>query len=127
MILVWLQNVWAKQEQEKLLKLGWWDCQKRVYVPEDLADGIWFCVKNIQVIILLNIGIGKDFSIIEYYKEIAKSVGYDGTLYLMLLNLQEWKKLIDSTKINKLGWEPKFSLSEGITKTYNYYIEEIKN
>ena len=94
-----------------------------------MADGIWFCVKNIQAIpSLLNIGIGKDFSIIEYYKEIAKSIGYDGEfIFDTSKPIGMKKKLIDSTKINKLGWEPKFSLSEGITKTYNHYIEEIKN
>ena len=120
----------AKQEQKKIIEI-WGDgtARREFMYAEDLADGIWFCVKNIQVIpSLLNIGIGKDFSIIEYYKEIAKSIGYDGEfIFDTSKPIGMKKKLIDSTKINKLGWKPKFSLSEGITKTYNYYIEGIKS
>ena len=37
------------------------------------------------------------------------------------------KKMIDSSKIYKLGWKPKVSLSEGLTKTYSWYVENTKS
>ena len=96
---------------------------------EDLADAIWFCVKNIkQIPKFLNVGIGEDFSIKDYYKTISEIVGFKGEFkFDKTKPIGMKRKLISSKQINKLGWVPKFSLNKGISCTYNYYIKEIQN
>lgn len=72
---------------------------------------------------LINIGCGEDLSIGELAKLVADIVGFHGPI--------EWdaskpdgtpQKLLDSTRINRLGWRPKFSLADGIRLTYQDYL-----
>ena len=94
---------------------------------EDLADAIWFCVERIESLPQsINIGMGKDFSILEYYKSIQEVIDFKGEFYLNKNKPIGMKqKLIDSSEINKFGWHPKFSLKEGLAATYNYFINNI--
>ena len=91
---------------------------------EDVADAIWFCANKIEELPqTTNIGIGKDYTIREYYQCISKVIGYEGGFSSIIDKPEGMKqKLIDSTNINKLGWAPKFSLLDGLNATYNYFI-----
>lgn len=72
----------------------------------------------------MNIGIGVDYSINEYYRAIAKIVGFEGDFVHDLSKPEGMKeKLVDITEQKKLGWESDIGLLEGITKTYEYYLE----
>lgn len=92
---------------------------------EDLADFIWFVVQNIDVVPeLINVGLGHDYSIDEYYQTVANVIGYKGVFSHDLskpVGMQQ--KLVDITLLHKLGWKPKHSLQEGIKKTYKFFIE----
>src|SRR5450759_291571 len=70
----------------------------------------------------INIGTGKDLTIKDLAIMIKSIVGFDGQL--------EWdsskpdgtyRKLLDVSKINKLGWKEKLNLEEGIKMIYNKY------
>ena len=73
---------------------------------------------------IINIGTGKDITIKELSNIIRDIVGYKGTIYFNN-DMPDGtpRKLLDVSKINKLGWEYKTSLNDGIKKTYNEYAK----
>lgn len=91
----------------------------------DLADFIFFAIENINKIPQnINVGIGHDYSITEYYKTVAKVIGFEGDFnYDVSKPVGMKQKLIDVTKIRKMGWVSKTPLEEGITETYKFFKE----
>ena len=68
---------------------------------------------------LINIGSGKEIQIKELAKLIADTIGYTGELVFDTSKPDgTQRKLLDSTKINQLGWKPNLTLKEALTKTY---------
>jgi GDP-L-fucose synthase len=92
---------------------------------EDLVDFILFALKNYDKIEhIMNVGLGYDYSINEYYNAVAEVVGYTGDFEYDLTKPSGMKrKLCDVTKQNKIGWNPKNSLTECLQKTYQYYLD----
>ena len=85
---------------------------------DDLSDACFFLLKNYDENGLINIGSGSDISIIELAELIAEEVGYKGHLFLDKSKPDGTpRKLMDSYKINKLGWQAKISLIEGLRTT----------
>jgi len=73
---------------------------------------------------LVNIGWGKDISIIELAWMIKRIVGYEGELEFDASKPDGTpRKLLDVTRLTALGWQPKISIEEGIRKTYRWGIE----
>jgi GDP-L-fucose synthase len=73
----------------------------------------------------VNIGCGTDVSIKELAELIVSEVGYEGRLLFDTTKLDGTpRKLMDVTKINKLGWKAKISLSKGIRHTISEYIND---
>lgn len=72
----------------------------------------------------LNVGFGSDISILEVAKLIAGIIGYKGQVKTDPSKPDGTpRKLMDSSKINQLGWKPKIPLKEGIEATYRWYQE----
>ena len=91
---------------------------------DDLADACFFLLKNYDQAGHVNIGWGEDVSIKELAEAIAVEVGYTGALEFDTSKPDGTpRKLLDTTKINNIGWEPSISLQEGIRMT----IEEVKD
>ena len=92
----------------------------------DLADFIFYSIKNFDKMPQnINVGIGRDYTINEYYKTIANVIGFKGKFNNDLSKpIGMKKKLIDSKKLNDFGWTPKTSLETGIKKTYQYFLEK---
>ena len=91
---------------------------------DDLADACFFLLQNYDEAGHVNIGWGEDVSIKELAGAIAAEVGYTGTLEFDTSKPDGTpRKLLDTTKINKLGWKPSIKLTEGIRRT----IEEVNN
>jgi len=92
---------------------------------KDFADAVWFALPKIKEMPnIINIGIGKDYSILDYYKKISEILGFEGTFTFNLGKPTGMKKkLLDVTKINDLGWFPRHNLGLGIKKTYSHYLE----
>ena len=90
----------------------------------DFADFIYFAIRNFDKMPQnINVGIGEDYSINEYYKIIADVIGYKGKFKNDLSKpIGMKKKLIDNKKLKKFGWSHKTSLKIGIKETYNYFI-----
>ena len=95
----------------------------------DLADFVYFAIENFESMPQnINVGLGHDYTINEYYKAIAEVIGYKGNFIHDLTKPVGMKqKLIDDTKLQKFGWRYKTSLVDGIQKTYDYYLKEVLN
>ena len=93
---------------------------------EDLAEAIDFVIQNDINEKLLNVGSGKEITIKNLANLIKEIVGFEGKL-----NFDSSKpdgnprKLLDSSKIFNLGWEPKIDLNIGLDTTYKWYIESL--
>lgn len=101
---------------------------------EDLADAIVFMMENINAkdlyengITHLNAGTGKDISISDLAKLIAEITEFKGKIvYDSSKPDGTPRKLMDVTRLNNLGWKYKTELQDGITKTYNWFLEKYK-
>ena len=91
---------------------------------EDLANFILFAIKNFSKLPQnLNVGTGKDFTINEYYREIARVIGFKGEFthdYSKPSGMKQ--KLVDISYLKKLGWSSTFNLNDGLKNTYEYYL-----
>ena len=84
----------------------------------DLADACYFLLQNYNEAGLVNIGWGEDISIKELATLIASEVGYIGNLEFDSTKPDGTpRKLMDTNKINNLGWKPSIKLIDGIRKT----------
>ena len=109
----------------------WGDGQSRreFMYSEDLADAIWYALENLDALPdVLNIGIGYDYSIYEYYQAIAAICGFEGNFEFDLSKPSGMKqKLVDTSIINRLGWKHSYELHEGLRKTYDFYQSTLNN
>ena len=116
----------AKVNNRKVVEI-WGDGKvKREFMfVEDFADAVWFLLPKINKLDnLINIGTGKDYTILEYYKQVADTIHFDGTFKFDLNKPTGMKqKLLNVKKINELGWFPRHDLELGIKKTYSYYLD----
>jgi len=93
---------------------------------EDLADALIFISEKYSSSEIINIGTGNEISIDNLALTISKIVGYSGRIdYNSTYPDGTMRKVMDTSKINNIGWLPKISLEEGILKTYNFYLEKI--
>jgi GDP-L-fucose synthase len=95
---------------------------------DDLADACLFAMDHFDNAELINVGSGENVSIKNLASTISNIVGYKGSI--------EWdtsrpngtpNRPLDYSKISNIGWKPKHSLSEGLEKTYNYFINNQNN
>ena len=90
----------------------------------DLADFVFFALDNWEKIPeTINVGLGFDHSINDYYKTIANVLGYKGAFHHDLSKPEGMKrKLVSTKKADELGWKAKTSLEEGIKKTFEFFL-----
>ncbi len=90
---------------------------------EDLANFVFYAIANFEKMPQnLNVGLGYDYTINEYYSVIAKVLGYKGKFVHDLTKpVGMRQKLIDDTKLKQFGWKHSTSLEEGIEKTVDYF------
>jgi len=87
---------------------------------DDLADACFFLLQNYNDQGLVNIGCGTDISIKELAELIVAEVGYEGKLEFDSTKPDGTpRKLMDTSKINKLGWQATINLQNGIKRTIN--------
>lgn len=117
----------AKDENAPSVTLWGSGNPRREFIfSEDVAHASLFLLKNADKLenTHYNIGTSKDYSIKELAENIAKVVGYKGTI--------QWDttkpdgapvKLLDSSKFLALGWKPKTAFDNGLKMTYEWYKE----
>ena len=71
----------------------------------------------------INVGSGHDITIRELAETIAKVVGYTGLITYDLSKPDGApRKLMDSSRLNSLGWRPQISMDAGLNKTYEDFL-----
>ena len=95
---------------------------------EDLADACLFAMDNFENAELINVGSGENVSIKELSNSIANVLGYGGEI--------KWdtsrpngtpNRPLNCSKMTKMGWKPKHTLSRGLQKTYDWYIKNLNS
>jgi nucleoside-diphosphate-sugar epimerase len=120
----------AKKTQQPEIDIwGDGEARREFMYAEDLAEFIFYGLDNFAAMPQnLNVGLGTDYTINEYYQAVAGVVGYTGTFKHDLSKpVGMRQKLIDDTKLRAFGWGHKTSLEAGIQKTYNFYLREYCN
>ena len=94
----------------------------------DLAEFIEFAMERFDSLPdLLNVGLGYDHSIDEYYTAVARIVGYTGSFSHDLDKPEGMaQKLVDITRLRSLGWKARTPLETGLELTYQYFLEKEK-
>ncbi len=95
---------------------------------DDLADACAFLFQLPDPPDLVNVGFGSDITIRELVELVAETVGYEGKIV--------WdeskpdgtpRKLLDTSRINQLGWTPRIPLREGLAQTYRAFLDELSS
>ena len=91
---------------------------------DDLAKAILVCLEKYDDSQQVNIGSGDEISIKDLGQKIANLTGFTGKV-VWDANRPDGtpRKILDSTKINKLGWKPSITLDQGIAATVEWYQE----
>jgi GDP-L-fucose synthase len=114
-------------KKDKVVLWGTGKAKRDLLYVDDLADAVLFIVNYYNKKELINIGSGEEISIKLLAKKISNIFNYkgkiifddkypDGTL----------RKLLDISKINKIGWKKKYSLDQGLKKTINWFLKNQK-
>ena len=108
------------------------EARREFMYAKDLADFIFLSLnsmaKQSPIPELMNVGLGQDYSINEYYQAVADVIGYKGEFVHDLTRpVGMRQKLIDSSIANSQGWKADTTLVEGIEKTYRYFFEDVLN
>ena len=91
---------------------------------DDLASAIEFLLQNYDDPETINVGSGQETSINDLATLIADVVGFEGNI-----SRDESKrdgtprKILDSTRLQALGWSPSWELREGIVNAYEWFVE----
>ena len=71
----------------------------------------------------INVGLGADYSITEYYQAVKDVLGYQGSFrYDLTKPVGMKQKLVNVNLQRELGWHPKTDLKQGIEQTYQYFL-----
>jgi len=91
---------------------------------DDLAKAILVCLEKYDDSQQINIGSGDEISIKDLGQKIANLTGFTGKV-VWDSNRPDGtpRKVLDSTKINNLGWKPSINLDQGIAATVEWYQE----
>jgi len=111
----------AKLQNEPFVEIWGTGSPRREFLHvDDLAEACMFLMSSYSEKELINIGTGEDITILDLAYLIKGIVGYDGEIKT---NPQmpdgTPRKLMDVTKVNKLGWKANIPLEEGIRNVYN--------
>ena len=90
---------------------------------DDLADACVFLMENYSSPDIVNVGWGKDISVGELAQLISGVVGIQGRIEFDSSKPDGTpRKLLDTSRLTALGWQPKIPLDAGIASTYDWYL-----
>ena len=94
---------------------------------DDLAEACYICMQNYNESEHINVGTGEDVTIKELAETISDIIGFSGGF--------NWdtskpngtpRKVLNVDKIKSLGWGPVTNLRDGISKTYQWYLQNVR-
>ena len=92
---------------------------------DDCADALVHIMKHYSEAMHINVGTGKDLEIIELARLVCEVVGFKGEITCDTSKPDGTpNKLMDSSRLQTLGWRPRINLEEGLTDTYRSFLAE---
>jgi GDP-L-fucose synthase len=92
---------------------------------DDLADACYYLLQNYDGEQLVNVGSGVDVTILELANLVKEIVGFSGEIKMDATKPDGTpRKLMDVSKLEKVGWKYKISLQEGIASVYKEVLEK---
>jgi len=117
----------AKQNGQASVEI-WGDgtARREFMYGGDLADAIVSAIKKFDTLpAYMNIGLGHDYTINEYYEAVASVMSYEGSFTHDLSKpVGMARKLVSIEKQKTCGWSAQHDLRSGIEKTYSFYLKE---
>lgn len=111
-----------KNKQTSVSVWGTGNARREFLHTDDFADACFYLMQNYSGKEFVNIGCGKDISINELASLIKKITGFNGDIIFDHEKPDGTpRKLMDTSKLNALGWKSKINLEEGITAVYHEY------
>ena len=91
---------------------------------DDLSNAIEFLIINNIDSGIYNVGSGEEISIFDLANKIKEVIDFNGEI-VFDTNFPDGnpRKLLDSSKLNSLGWTPSIKLDEGLKQTYKWFLE----
>lgn len=121
----------AKINNEPFVEIWGTGKAKREFMHvDDMADACLHVLQNLEAkdlyqqnISQINIGSGEEISIYELAKKISEIVKYNGEIKFDLNKPDgTLRKLLDCSRLNKLGFKSKINIDHGLKSTYNWYL-----
>lgn len=118
------QPIGGKKADPAVILWGTGAPRRELLHVDDLADAGVFLMNRYDDSEILNIGWGRDHTIKELAQMASEAVGFKGDI--------RWdgskpdgtpQKLLDSTRLTELGWQPKIDLEDGIREVYRWYAK----
>ena len=98
--------------------------RRELLYVDDLADACVFLMRGYSSPDIVNVGWGRDLEIAELAQLVSDVVGFDGAITFDISRPDGTpRKVLDVSKMTGLGWEPKVSLTDGVRRTYAWYLE----
>lgn len=118
-------HVAVQTGQQQVQIWGDGEARREFMYAGDLADAVMRAIGNFESLpSIMNLGLGFDYTINEYYSAVAEVLGYVGEFSHDLSKpVGMARKLVDVRLQADWGWMPAHSLREGVVKTYEFYLE----
>mgnify|MGYP003134182660 FL=1 len=114
------------EAKDKVTLWGDGSAMREFLYVDDLAEAAFKCMLRYDSEDIINVGTGKDITIKDLAETIADVVGFKGEIVWDTSKPNGTpRKVLNVDKIKSLGWKPKFSLREGIQKTYDLYKDSL--
>ncbi len=115
----------AKQKNENIVIWGDGKAYREFIYIDDLIDAMMFLMNNYNSPEIINVGTGKDISIIDLARLICKIMDYDCEfIFDKSKPIGTYRKCLNIDKLTKLGWKAKTSLEDGIKLAIKDYTNE---
>lgn len=117
----------TKEKKDRVVVWGSGAPRREFLHVDDLADVCVFLMSHYNDSEIINVGSGTDITIRDLAHLIQDIVGFQGELIFDTSKPDGTpRKLLDVTRIKKLGWAPKIDLKEGIRQTYEWYKRTLR-
>ncbi len=118
----------GRAEQAAAVEI-WGDgsARREFALASDVAGWIWQAVDAFDALPeAMNLGIGEDHSVLDYYRATADVIGWTGTFtFDRSRPVGMARKLVDNTRQQALGFAPPTALAAGLDETIRYYRTEL--
>tara|TARA_B110000977_G_C10992621_1_gene460537 strand:+ start:203 stop:1153 length:951 start_codon:yes stop_codon:yes gene_type:complete len=122
-------NIAKQNKEQEVLIWGDGSVRREFMYTSDLIDCLFYSIYNFHNLpFVMNVGIGHDYSVLDYYKTVAEAFSWNGNFKFDLSKpVGQQQKLVSTSKLNKFGWQSKTSLKKAIKETINFFSEGNNN